>query len=167
MSPPASQHRAPEFSGLYDITVKWWLHAHVSNHAPIHPHAEDTDSKAINTPTMCRFFYLCIFGSCSMYCSSACRRILVVVRTCTLPISPTCPHSYNLGSHSANLAISHAQFVELSHNAHSRPFQRSRRNLKRSSKAPLMHASNCPEKAIAPTMRVEQSGSGMYQESST
>ena len=47
------------------------------------------------------------------------------------------------------------------------PPQRSRRNPKRSSAARLTRVSNCPRKAIAPTVRMERSGSGTYQPSPT
>ena len=122
------------------------------------------DTKPSNSLNMRRFVYLCIFGSCSMYCLSTLRQILVLVRTQMHPTPnlALCCHSYN------TLAITHSEFLELTRTSHARPPQRSRRSLKRSSKVRLStHASNHPRKTIVPTVLMERSGIGTYQESQT
>ena len=59
------------------------------------PHAE-TETKPDNTPNTCRYIYLFMLGVCSLYCSSACWRILVMVRTQIYATNfALCPSSYN------------------------------------------------------------------------
>ena len=90
----------------------------------------------------------------------------------TLTLQVTLPH-INLDLHTVvsfdNLSILRIQSYYCTAHPHLSPSppQRSCHNLKRSSVMPLASASNCPQKAIALTVRMTLSRSGTSQESPT
>ena len=158
--PLPSQGFSSEAPGLFSITAKSRLltqvsetcahtsHRHTQKDMDTHAEAATTPS---NAPTMHRFLFLRIIGSCSFSYSSAWWRILAV-RTQMYIIK---------------LALALLILSTRLQNSTPRSRQHFCHSRKWSSKAPLAHASKCPQKAIAQTVRMERLGSGTYQASLT
>ena len=93
--------------------------------------------------------------SCSGACTNEHHDVLAITLTLTVP-------DMNLDLPCLELRASKSMLHHLPPR-----LQHSHRNIKNNSKAPLTHASSCPQKAIAPTVRMDQSGNGTYQVSPT
>ena len=94
-------------------------------------------------------------------CTNEHHHVLAITLTLTVP-------DMNLDLHTITLfpCLELRVSKSMLHNLPPR-LQHSHRNIKNNSNAPLTHASSCPYKVIAPTVRMDQSGNGTYQGSPT
>ena len=107
-------------------------------------------------------FFMLLLSISPNHCSGACATTYLQSCPCLHPNPVSLAHTVTLSFNLSQCLEPNPSVLLLPP-----PPQRSCHNRKWSSKAPLMYASNCLQKAIARTVRMGQLGSGTYQESLT